>query len=58
MRRLLLHIEDGKAMSIEDGPHGQQRKIGEMLVIDRIELHFAQQIEQVREFDSKDTGGS
>ena len=40
MRRQFLDIEHAKAVMGEDPLDREQRKIGEMLVIDRVELAF------------------
>ena len=56
MRRQFLDIENAKTVCREYGQDGSQRQIRIMLVIDRIELIFLYQLQQMRELESSDAG--
>src|SRR5262245_2450565 len=53
MGRNLLRIEHPQTVPREDLLNREQRQIGEMLVIDRIELQSADQVEHVRKLDGE-----
>ena len=53
MGRLLLDVEEREAVALEDPLHREQRQIGEMLVVDRVELNLANEVQQVRELDGE-----
>ena len=55
MGRQLLHVEQPQAMSGEDLLDHEQREIGEMLVVDRVELGILDQPRQMRELHRQDT---
>ena len=51
----LLHVEQGETVGGEDTLGGEERKVGEMLVIDRVELVLLHQAHQMGELDGDDT---
>ena len=55
VRAELLHIEDPQPVMREYSLHGEQRQVREVLVIDRVELGFFDEPQQVRELDADHT---
>ena len=49
-----VHVEHAQPMTRKDVLYSDEREIGEMLVINRVELHMLDQMEQVRKLDSED----
>ena len=52
MRRQFLDVPDAQPGGGEDLRHRAQRQVGEVLVIDGVELRLCEQMLQVRELES------
>ena len=57
MGRELLDVEEREAVVREDGRHGEEREVREVLVVDRVELVVLHQLQQVRELHRDDAVG-
>ena len=55
--RVLLDVEHAQAVGGEDALDGGQRQVGEMLVVDGVELVLRDQSQQMRELEGGDTFG-
>jgi hypothetical protein len=51
MRGQRLDVEDAQPVAREGPLHGQQREVAVVLVVDRVELHLADEVEEMRELD-------
>ncbi len=49
----LLDVEDDEAVRLEHATRSEEREVGEMLVVDRVELELVDEVLQVRELDGE-----
>ena len=54
MRRQFLDVESDKTVRGQNALHRHEREIGKVLVIDRVELQFADEVQDVRKFEGRD----
>ncbi len=57
VRRDLLDVGDAQAAGGEDAAHRVERQVGEMLVVDGVELRVLDQAQQMREFQGDGAAG-